>query len=77
MRTDCDQDAIWLKVEHGGAEAACHTGRRSCFYRALPVGAAAAGVLSLLSSTRSGDSTQDRFTVMEVPQENLKEFGVV
>jgi phosphoribosyl-AMP cyclohydrolase len=33
MRMDCDQDAIWIKVEQAGA--ACHTGRRSCFYRAL------------------------------------------
>jgi phosphoribosyl-AMP cyclohydrolase len=39
LRTDCDQDAIWLKVEIAGTEACCHTGRRSCFYRALPVGA--------------------------------------
>ena len=31
IRTDCDQDAIWIKVEQVGA--ACHTGRRSCFYR--------------------------------------------
>ena len=31
MRTDCDQDAVWLRVEQQGA--ACHTGRRSCFYR--------------------------------------------
>jgi len=31
MRTDCDQDAIWIKVEQVGA--ACHTGRKSCFYR--------------------------------------------
>src|SRR5689334_24054578 len=31
MRTDCDQDAIWLKVEMTGAEASCHTGRRTCF----------------------------------------------
>ncbi len=31
MRTDCDQDAVWLRVEQVGA--ACHTGRRSCFYR--------------------------------------------
>lgn len=39
LRTDCDQDAIWIKVrQHGGA--ACHTGRRSCFYRAVPLGAA-------------------------------------
>jgi phosphoribosyl-AMP cyclohydrolase len=47
MRTDCDQDAIWLKVELAGAEACCHTGRRSCFYRALPVGTAPGGGLSL------------------------------
>ena len=33
MRTDCDQDAILLKVEAGGDGKACHTGRRSCFYR--------------------------------------------
>src|SRR5262249_27899693 len=38
MRTDCDQDALWLKVEMGGAGACCHTGRKSCFYRAIPVG---------------------------------------
>lgn len=31
MRTDCDQDAVWIRVEQAGA--ACHTGRRSCFYR--------------------------------------------
>ena len=31
MRTDCDQDAVWIRVEQIGA--ACHTGRRSCFYR--------------------------------------------
>ncbi|MGZ5872631.1 MAG: phosphoribosyl-AMP cyclohydrolase [Bradyrhizobium sp.] len=31
MRVDCDQDAIWIRVEQSGA--ACHTGRRSCFYR--------------------------------------------
>jgi phosphoribosyl-AMP cyclohydrolase len=31
MRTDCDQDAIWIRVEQSGG--ACHTGRRSCFYR--------------------------------------------
>jgi phosphoribosyl-AMP cyclohydrolase len=36
MRLDCDQDAVWLKVEQKGA--ACHTGRRSCFYRKLEAG---------------------------------------
>jgi len=37
MRIDCDQDAVWLKVEQQGA-GACHTGRRSCFYRVVPIG---------------------------------------
>jgi phosphoribosyl-AMP cyclohydrolase len=36
MRVDCDQDAVWIKVEQTGG--ACHTGRRSCFYRAVPLG---------------------------------------
>jgi phosphoribosyl-AMP cyclohydrolase len=40
MRVDCDQDAVWIKVEQ--VTAACHTGRRSCFYRAVPLGASAA-----------------------------------
>lgn len=43
MRIDCDQDSIWIKVEQQGA--ACHTGRRSCFYRALPLGKAGAVTL--------------------------------
>jgi phosphoribosyl-AMP cyclohydrolase len=33
MRVDCDQDALWLKVEVAGDGVTCHTGRRSCFYR--------------------------------------------
>ena len=33
MRMDCDQDAVWIRVEQAGA--ACHTGRKSCFYRAV------------------------------------------
>lgn len=31
LRLDCDGDAILLLVEQEGV--ACHTGRRSCFYR--------------------------------------------
>lgn len=37
VRTDCDQDAVWLRVEVGGHDATCHTGRRSCFYRTVHV----------------------------------------
>jgi phosphoribosyl-AMP cyclohydrolase len=33
LRTDCDQDALWLKVNVAGNDVTCHTGRRSCFYR--------------------------------------------
>ena len=32
LRIDCDADAILLRVDQTGV--ACHTGRRSCFYRA-------------------------------------------
>jgi phosphoribosyl-AMP cyclohydrolase len=32
LRVDCDGDAVVLQVEQRGG-AACHTGRRSCFYR--------------------------------------------
>lgn len=31
--TDCDQDVLQIKVHPKGKGAACHTGRRSCFYR--------------------------------------------
>jgi len=47
MRIDCDQDALWLKVEQQGKDAACHTGRKSCFYRAVPLGAPGGGGVSL------------------------------
>ena len=39
MSTDCDQDAILLRVEAGGDGGACHTGRRSCFYRKVEASA--------------------------------------
>ncbi len=35
IRTDCDQDALVMRVVPGGDGGACHTGRRSCFYRVL------------------------------------------
>ena len=47
MRTDCDQDTIWLKVNVTGNGASCHVGYRACFYRAVPVGGGEAGPLSL------------------------------
>jgi phosphoribosyl-AMP cyclohydrolase len=35
LRVDCDQDALLARVSVGGDGGACHTGRRSCFYRRL------------------------------------------
>ncbi|HWK35951.1 phosphoribosyl-AMP cyclohydrolase [Sphingomonas sp.] len=36
MRVDCDQDAIWLRVDPAGP--ACHTGAATCFYRRIEDG---------------------------------------
>ena len=52
LRVDCDQDALWLKVEQQGP-GACHTGRRSCFYRAVPLGKTGTVTLEF----RNGDKT--------------------
>jgi phosphoribosyl-AMP cyclohydrolase len=54
LRVDCDQDALWLKVQQDG-EGACHTGRRSCFYRAVPLGKKGATTLEF----RDADKTFD------------------
>jgi len=37
LRIDCDADTVLMKVEQVGG-IACHTGRRSCFYRVLDGG---------------------------------------
>jgi len=37
IRLDCDNDVVMLKVEQLGG-IACHTGRRSCFFRRLEDG---------------------------------------
>ncbi|MEO0619907.1 MAG: phosphoribosyl-AMP cyclohydrolase [Pseudomonadota bacterium] len=36
LRTDCDQDAIWITVDVEGHGASCHRGYHSCFYRRVP-----------------------------------------
>lgn len=42
LLTDCDQDALVLRVRVDGAGATCHTGQVSCFYRSVPLGQKAA-----------------------------------
>lgn len=36
LRIDCDQDCLWLTVQN--VKAACHTGRKTCFYRKVVKG---------------------------------------
>ena len=35
VHVDCDQDTIWLTATPKGHGAACHTGRKSCFFLRL------------------------------------------
>lgn len=38
LRVDCDQDVLWISVTPEGPGLACHTNRRSCFYRRVEIG---------------------------------------
>ncbi|ARQ01262.1 phosphoribosyl-AMP cyclohydrolase [Pseudorhodoplanes sinuspersici] len=54
MRVDCDQDAVWLRVEQKGP-GACHTGRKSCFYRAVPLGQTGEAALEFREADKAFD----------------------
>jgi phosphoribosyl-AMP cyclohydrolase len=55
IRIDDDQDAVWLRVQTEGG-ASCHVGYRSCFYRSVPLGARAGGiVLNFVEQQRTFD----------------------
>lgn len=43
LRTDCDQDVLWVIVSVEGDGVACHTGAKSCFYRRLVLPSGATG----------------------------------
>lgn len=49
IRTDCDQDVLWIRVRLEGT-AACHTGRKSCFYRRLVAGASGRPALEMVKN---------------------------
>ncbi|AQZ53312.1 phosphoribosyl-AMP cyclohydrolase [Martelella mediterranea] len=51
---DCDQDAVLIKVTMTGHAAACHTGRRSCFYRSASIEGGKA-VLTSIDDDRAFD----------------------
>lgn len=62
MLIDDDQDCVVIEVtltqpSAGGAEASCHVGYRSCFYRSVPVGgdAAAGRPLTFVESDKAFD----------------------
>ncbi|BDA84920.1 hypothetical protein Sa4125_24620 [Aureimonas sp. SA4125] len=38
IRIDCDQDAVWLRVDVERPEETCHTHRTTCFFREMPGG---------------------------------------
>lgn len=54
MRIDDDQDAVWIAVDIPG-DASCHVGYRSCFYRAVPMGANAAPKLEFREDKKMFD----------------------
>ncbi len=39
IRTDCDQDVLLVRAAVSDRDKTCHTGRASCFYRTVPLGA--------------------------------------
>ena len=47
LRVDCDQDALLARVRVGGDGGACHTGRRSCFYRRVEQAEGAARLVDI------------------------------
>jgi phosphoribosyl-AMP cyclohydrolase len=53
MRTDCDQDVVWMRARVEGDGLACHTGRSSCFYRSIPLGRTTEGAVPLVPTARN------------------------
>jgi phosphoribosyl-AMP cyclohydrolase len=54
MRVDCDQDAFLAFVTVGGDGGACHTGRRSCFYRKVETDGETARLIFIEAQSAQG-----------------------
>jgi len=54
LLVDCDQDALVMRVDTGGA-AACHVGYPSCFYREVPLGPESEGRLRFVDQQKAFD----------------------
>lgn len=55
LLTDCDQDALVMKVRVAGNGATCHVGYRSCFYRKVVQGPAGEPALESTGAERVYD----------------------
>lgn len=55
LRTDCDQDVVWMRctIQNGGG--ACHVGYKSCFYRAISLGEQAGSLLTAVGGEKLFD----------------------
>ena len=69
IRLDCDSDTVLLKIEQIGG-AACHTGRRSCFYREW---CANAPPWSSIPGRSTAPNSRDRTTLSSGPRARLWE----
>lgn len=47
LAVDCDEDCLLVVVEQMGKGVACHTGKRSCFFREIDVQTGALGDLDV------------------------------
>ena len=64
MRVDCDQDALLARVNVGGDGGACHTGRRSCFYRRVEPAPDGRWLAFAQELSRNAGSPEDLFKLI-------------
>lgn len=63
VRYDCDEDALLYRVEQTGP--ACHTGNRSCFYRAASLAATGEGAPGAAAAAGGGAALGEVMALLE------------